>query len=183
MAKNDQENSCVLGIAPSTRGFGFAVMTVGMTLVDWGVKVVKSGKKNDKCLAQITKLIEVYQPSWIAVDDYTKNFHRGTRTQALIAELEERVRPEAVKMERFSRKQVSLEIIGGRGGTKFQVAENLANQYREQLSFRVPRKRSLWMTEPYQMDIFDAVAIARCCCRRISSYSKNKKSQSKGTEP
>jgi len=48
-------NSRVLAIAPSSKGFGFAVLE-GQVLVDWGVRSVGKGDKNAQCVRKVEKL-------------------------------------------------------------------------------------------------------------------------------
>jgi Holliday junction resolvasome RuvABC endonuclease subunit len=169
VAKNEQSNSCVIGIAPSSRGFGYAVMLKGNILVDWGVKAVKSDKKNEQSLAHIAKLVDLYGPRVIALEDFSKNARRSGRIRTLAAEIEERLVSESILIEKLSRHELKTAILQNQHATKHELAENLANRYPEQLAFRVPKKRRLWVGEAYQMDIFDAVALAQCCHRRMSS--------------
>jgi hypothetical protein len=46
----------ILAVAPSTRGFGFAVLEGQGTLVDWGVKLV-TGDKNDGAIRKVKEMI------------------------------------------------------------------------------------------------------------------------------
>jgi len=161
VTKNKTENSRVLGIAPSSRGFGFAVMTKGRVLVDWGVKVVKSGGKNERCLSRAAELIEIYEPSMILIGDHSKGGRSG-RIQDLAREIAALAGENGIEVKLFSRKQVNLKILRTEAGTKHQLATSLAGRYGEQLSFRLPAKRRPWESEAYQMDIFSAVALAQC---------------------
>lgn len=156
------ENSCVLGIAPSSRGFGYAAITKLNGLVDWGVKVVKSGKKNERCVSHVAQLIEMYNPETIGLADCSKNACRGKRIEALIQEIAALAQENGLTVQYLSQKQVSLKILRNDGGTKHQIATNLASKYSEELSFRLPPRRRVWQSERYQMDIFAAVALAEC---------------------
>jgi Holliday junction resolvasome RuvABC endonuclease subunit len=162
--KNKNENKGVIGIAPSSRGFGFAVMTTKSGLVDWGVKSVKSGKKNERSLSHVVKLIEIYEPRLIVVENCLKNRRKGERVRALIDEIVALAGENGIRVKTLSGKQVNLSILRNEAGTKHQIATSLANKYGQQLSFRLPAKRRAWQSESYQMDIFDAVALAQCCC-------------------
>jgi Holliday junction resolvasome RuvABC endonuclease subunit len=162
VGKNECQNVCVLGIAPSTRGFGYAVMSEGNTLVDWGVKAVKTGKKNDRCLWQVAKLIEMYSPADIALENCSKNSRRSGRIRGLIEEIAGLARENGIRVRSLSRKQVNLKILRNETGTKHEIAANLAGKFQGQLSFRLPQKRRVWESEAYQMDIFAAVALAQC---------------------
>ena len=74
----------VLGIAPSSRGFGFALMEGKNSLVDWGVKTVK-GDKNARSLSKLADLVSHYQPNVIALEDaWPQGSRRSSRIQALV---------------------------------------------------------------------------------------------------
>ena len=162
MRKNKNESSCTLGIAPSSRGFGYAVISKADGLLDWGVKVVKSGKKNERCLFHVAKLIETYEPAVVGLKNCSKNARRGGRIQVLTEEIATLAEENGVKVRRLSQKEINVEILRNGAGTKHEIATNLAVQYREDLSFRLPAKRRVWQSEQYQMDIFTAVALAQC---------------------
>ncbi len=154
----------ILGIAPSSRGFGFAVMEGDNTLVDWGIKGVKGGDKNARSLSNAANLMAHYQPEVIAIED-TRGSRRGPRVKVLAGEIAALARSEDISVKRFSRKQVNLGILRDARGNKYAVAEHLAARFPDELGFRLPEKRKLWDAERYQMDIFDAVALAQHCLR------------------
>ena len=72
----------ILSIAPSTRGFGFAVLE-DKALVDWGCKTVR-GEKNAATLAKVRKLIGLYTPTMLVIQDYSA---RPTRRAERIRKL------------------------------------------------------------------------------------------------
>lgn len=131
-------------------------------LVDWGVKVVKGGKKNERCLSHVAKLIEMYEPEIISFENCSNNARRSNRIQDLIQELAALATENGIRIRFFSQKQVNVRILRNETGTKHALATSLALQYGDQLSFRLPPKRRPWQSEPYQMDIFAAVALAQC---------------------
>ena len=77
----------ILAIAPSTRGFGFAVLEEQETLVNWGVKTV-NGDKNVQSLAKVEKLIAHYQPGVLVLEDASaKNSRRSPRIRKLCQQI------------------------------------------------------------------------------------------------
>src|SRR5712672_348599 len=86
--RNDKSKPIrILGIAPSTRGFGFAVLEPQNTLVDWGVKTVK-GEKNSATIARIEDLILQYQPDVITVPTVSEEASlRSERIRELIPQI------------------------------------------------------------------------------------------------
>jgi len=150
----------VLGIAPSSRGFGFALMEGKNTLVDWGVKAVK-GDKNSRSLANCADLIALYQPNVVALEDTrAKDSRRSSRIQALVEKIIVLAKGGNIEVKLFSPKKVRLKLLSDEKGTKHALAESLVNRFPDELGFRLPRKRRIWMSEDYRMDIFEAVAYA-----------------------
>jgi Holliday junction resolvasome RuvABC endonuclease subunit len=149
----------VMAIAPSTRGFGFAVLE-GHTLVDWGVKSVK-GDKNSQCMKKLEKLIAQYEPEVIVLQDYSA---KGSRRSARIRELGRQIVALAssrkLKVAMFSRERVMRAFFADGQVTKHTLAEVLAKRFPNELGFRLPPKRQPWMSEDSRMDIFEAVALA-----------------------
>ena len=152
-------NIRVLGIAPSAYGCGFAVIEGENTLVDWGVKSVKGGDKNARCLSNVGNLIAHYRPNVIAIEDTrTKGSRRSARIRALIEEIVILAKDEKIKVKRCSRKQVNLDFLSDEQGTKHALADYLVARFPKEL--RLPPKRRLWTSDDCRMDIFDAVALA-----------------------
>ena len=159
MNNNQEKQIRVLGITPSARGFGFALMEGKSTLVNWGVKAAKGGDKNARSLSNATNLIDHYKPDVIAIEAIGGS-RRSPRVRELIDEIVTLAEDGNIKVKRFSRKQVNLGILRNEKGKKHALAEHLAARFPDELGFRLPPRRRLWTSEPYQMDIFDAVALA-----------------------
>lgn len=154
----------ILAIAPSTRGFGFAVLEA-QALVDWGVKSIK-GDKNVGSLARIEELIAHYQPGVMVLSDFsTKQSRRSERIQALSHRIIAMASSRSLRVALFSREQVNQIFLASAQGTKYAVAEILAKRFAGELGFRLPPKRRPWMSEDYRMDIFEAVSLALSFCR------------------
>ena len=150
----------ILAIAPSTRGFGFALLEGLDTLVDWGVKSVE-GDKNSQSLVKVKELIVRYQPDLIVLQDTSiKPFRRSKRIRTLGKRLITLAATRKVSVVLFSHEQVRRVFFADGQGTKQALAEIVANKFPEELGSRLPPKRRAWMSEDSRMDIFDAVALA-----------------------
>jgi Holliday junction resolvasome RuvABC endonuclease subunit len=158
MSRINLENIRILAVAPSSRGFGFAVLEGRETLVDWGVKSV-TGDKNTQSLAKVEELITHYHPAVMVLQDTATS-----RRSARIRELGQRIVALAgnrnVSAALFSREQVRRVFFAKGQGTKHALAEIVAKRFPEELGVRLPPKRQPWMSEDYRMDIFDAVSLA-----------------------
>lgn len=158
----------VLAIAPSTRGFGFAVLEGEVSLVDWGVKTV-SGDKNVQSLAKVENLITHYRPGILVLEDASaKNSRRSPRIKALSRQIIKMAVTRKISVKLFSRDQVVKTFFADGQGTKHALAEIIAKRFPEELGLQLPPKRRPWMSEDPRMNIFDAVALALMprLCRR-----------------
>lgn len=159
-------STCILAIAPSTRGFGFAVME-GDTLIDWGVKSVQ-GDKNPGSIMKIRELMDQYQPSVVVSPDaLARDSRRAPRIRELVKQTITLARSHNIKVVLSTRGQVMKSFFANGKGTKYVVARVLAEQFPDELADRLPPKRRPWMSEDYRMDIFEAVALGSSLSRRI----------------
>ena len=166
MKKSLPQYPRILAIAPSTRGFGFAVIEGLDTLVDWGVKSI-TGDKNAGSVAKVEDVIAHFQPDVIVLEDTSiKPFRRSARIRALTKRIIRLRESRKVRVALFSREQVRQAFFADGQGTKYALAEILAKQFPDELGFRLPPKRRPWMSEDARMDIFDAVALALVLRRR-----------------
>lgn len=166
MKNISSENIRVMGIAPSSYGCGFAVMEGDNVLIDWGVKTVKGGDKNARCLSHIGNLIAHYRPTVIAIEDIrAKESRRSARIRDLLQEIIMLAKEEKIQVKRCSRKKMSLAFLANEQGTKHALADNLAVRFPKELNWRLPPKRRLWMSDDRRMDIFAAVGLAEHCLR------------------
>jgi hypothetical protein len=150
----------VIAIAPSTRGFGFAVLEDSQTLADWGLrKIVRD--KNRQSLKCVEKLIVHYAPKVIILEDtFAKGSRRTPRIQGLCREISSLASSRGIRTKLFSKEKLRRVFFADRKGSKHARAEIIVSRFPEELSFRLPPKRRFWMNEDARMDIFDAVALA-----------------------
>jgi Holliday junction resolvasome RuvABC endonuclease subunit len=151
--------SISLAIAPSNRGFGFAVMEGQSTLVDWGVKTIKENK-HKQALAKLKALISQYEPTVLVVQNYTaEGSRRSPRIQALGGSMVALATKQGIVVASIPARELRKVFFGDRKGTKFEIARILADRFPEELAARLPRQRKPWMSQDYRMDIFDAVGL------------------------
>jgi Holliday junction resolvasome RuvABC endonuclease subunit len=159
MKKLQPKHFRVLAIAPSTRGFGFAVLEGAETLADWGATEVKRAK-NVQALAKIERLIVHYQPDVLVLPDALgKNSRRSPRIKSLCQEIAVLAETRKIKVKTISDEQVRKSLLGTAEATKHAIAEMLAKRFQIELGSSVPPKRRPWTSEDRRMDIFDAVAL------------------------
>ncbi len=149
----------VLAFAPTSKGVGFAVLEGQQKLVDWGVKSVQREKKNDQSVTKVKELINQYKPGVLVLQDM-KGSSRSARVKALNLKISAMTRAFKVEVKMFTHEQMRQTYFPEDAGTKQEIAEIIAQRFPEQLASHLPPKRKAWMSEQYQMGIFDAVALA-----------------------
>jgi len=149
-----------MAIAPSSRGFGFAVLERGKSLVDWGVKTVK-GDKNPGSIEKVESMLGHYNPGVLVLPDaMVKGARRAPRIGRLCKEIAALASKRRIKVVLLTRDNVRSVFFEDGKGTKHMIAKVLAMRFSNELGHRLPPKRKPWRSEDYRMEIFDAVPFA-----------------------
>lgn len=158
MENQNPKDIKILSVAPSARGFGFALMDGEQNLLLWGVKQI-TANKNRVTVAKVEKVIAEYQPDFIVLEDASaKDSQRAPRIRRLARKIALLAKRQRVKVRLLSRTEVKRALLPGTKGTRYEIAKMLAERF-SGLSHRLPPKRRPWMPEDFRMDIFNAVAL------------------------
>lgn len=150
----------ILAIAPTSSGFGFALMEGLNTLVDWG-NPATTRDKNNRCIERVSRMIKLYEPQVLALEDSADDeIRRAPRIKRLTKQLIKLAGAHGVRVAVFRRKRIRRMFFSDGPGTRQEMAAILARWYPEELALRLPTKRKFWIKEPSRMAIFDAVALA-----------------------
>ena len=150
----------ILAIAPLSRGLGYAVMEGPDKLVACGNKAILRDK-NAGALAWVNRFMQFYQPEVLVLPDVNAaDTRRAARIKTLHRQIVAWADKKKVKVRLVSVTQVRTQLLGDAKGTKFGVAQILAEKFPVELGLRLPPKRRPWMSEDPRMDIFDAVGLA-----------------------
>jgi hypothetical protein len=147
----------ICAIYPSTRGFGYAVFEGPNSLVDWGVRAIRSRQKNLASLSKVRELLAFYRPDVLVLEDYQgRGSRRARRIQTLINLMTAHAAHGRISTASYSRSDVrsSFGLT-----TKREIAEAIVREFPE-LEQRLPPVRKIWMSEDARMNIFDAAALA-----------------------
>ena len=152
----------ILAIAPTARGFGFAVMEGSSRLVAFSNKSILKNK-NDRTLVWVEKFIRRYEPAVMVLPAVNAT---DTRRAKRIKQLHQRMGALATKLKLkvklITATRVREQLLGQGKGNKQSLAEVLAGLFPIELAPRLPPKRKVWKSEDPRMDIFDAVGLAVC---------------------
>jgi Holliday junction resolvasome RuvABC endonuclease subunit len=160
MDKNIPKYPRILAIAPSTRGFGYAVIRDLNTLADWGMKWAKRDK-NRTCLVKVNDLIAHFEPHFIALEDMSaKGSRRPVRIRNLTKQIIAAVKRQNIHMAVFTRQQMKQAYLPDGKGTRYDLSKVMAERFLDELGDLLPPKRRTSMVEHPRMAMFDAVALA-----------------------
>ena len=149
----------ILAIAPTSRGFGYAVMEGSDWLMAHGNKAILKNK-NAGALKWVDKFIRFYQPSVLMLPDVNAaDTHRAARIKTLHQQIGVLARKHQLKLKLVKATKMRERLLGDSKGTKQAMAERLAEMFPKELKSRLPPKRRPWMSEDPRMDIFDAVGL------------------------
>ena len=133
----------ILAIAPSARGFGFAVLEDG-AILDRGNKGAR-GNKNLHSLFKIEKLMKLFQPGVLVLPDVNaKGLYRAPRIKALHEQIIKLAERQKCKVVLFSGKELRITLLGNVKGTKHKMAAMLAQKFPVELAKKLPPKRRAW---------------------------------------
>ena len=150
----------ILAIAPTSRGFGYAIMEEPSWLMAHGNKAILKNK-NAGALKWVDKFIRFYQPSILMLPDVNaSDTHRAARIKTLHQQIGALARKHQLKLKLINATKMRERLLGDPKGTKQAMAKTLAEMFPEELKSRLPPKRRAWMSEDPRMDIFDAVGLA-----------------------
>ena len=139
----------VLAIAAATGRLGM-VFLIGGELMDWRLSR-KASRSPALAAAQTTAWIEELRPDVCIAERVPKTSTKGRHSRQLIAAIQSVSAEAPLSDITVLRRQTH--------DNKYEEAENLAERFPE-LKACVPRKRRIWESEPRQILLFEALALA-----------------------
>lgn len=151
--------NAVLAIYPFSRGFAFVLFAGPDAPFDWGVKEVKEKHRNTKTLEEIKKIIDLYVPTVLVIEDTTdKESRRSSRIRNLYRKLARLAEAEDIGLFRYSKLDVRDCFASLSAHTKYEIAKAVAAKI-PGFAHRMPRYRKVWMSEDPRQSLFDAAAL------------------------
>src|SRR5258706_15411542 len=107
MNQSNGKHVRILAIAPTARGFGYAVME-NQVMLECGNKGVK-GNKNQQSVSKIEKLMNLFQPGVIVLPNVTgKGCNRAPRIKALHRHIIGQAAKQKCKVALLSRQKLRM---------------------------------------------------------------------------
>lgn len=179
MQKNSRQSERVLGLALSSRAFGYAVFE-GDKLVDWGLPSTKQcANTNAWCMTNIGRLFELYAPDMVALEDVLADgATRAPRICRLAKQIETMAASRKARVRKISKLTVIKALCGKNEATRHNMATGIAEMFPNELSYRLPKRRGIGDPEDRRIRMFEAVALARIACGNLPGFQLNNKTRS-----
>ena len=154
--KTQRTGHRVLALDVRPHRLGYAIFEAPARLIDFGVTRFDS---SDAGLRRVTALGGRYCPAAVVLRKIAKWSTRNHPiTRAVVRLISRQARQSAIEVVVVSARQVRISLGGDRTLTKHQIASLLAQAFPE-LAWKLPQPRKSWQPEPWNMLIFDAVAL------------------------
>lgn len=149
----------VLGLHPSSRGFGWILFEGPLSPFDWGAVEVR-GNKNALALGRIEKLLDKYQPGVLVLEDFEdEGAQRSGRIRDLCCGVLRLAAARRIPVCLYTRDRIRTAFAGSRARTREEIAAAIAGQV-EPLRPRLPKRRKIWVGEHPSIALFCAAACA-----------------------
>jgi len=146
-----------LGIAPTTRGFGWVAMKDPLSVYDHGAAYARS-EKNLRCVEYFERLVDRLQPELIIMEGPSPRVFRSKRVLELHRLLTSSALLRRIEVRTYRRPQVH-SVFATMGAQSLQdIAEVVVGRLPD-LELRLPRRRSTWSCEDRRMGRFFAAAL------------------------
>jgi hypothetical protein len=158
MNMNNEQN-IILSIYPNTRGFGYVCLESPKNLIDYGIVTIRP-ICNRRIMKRIKKIVSYFRPVLVLVQDCDKKYSRqGNRIKNLIDNIVAFAKENNIPVVQYSREQIRDVFEQFEAKSKYQIANKII-EWIPELEPRKPKARKLWMSEDYNMGVFDALSLA-----------------------
>ncbi|MBV8977717.1 MAG: crossover junction endodeoxyribonuclease RuvC [Alphaproteobacteria bacterium] len=149
----------VLGVHPTSRGFGWALFESPARPLDWGIVEIRSDR-NAETLKRVERLLHQYQPQVLALEQFDREpARRAGRIRKLGAQLVSLAQKNGIKPAILARSAIGTAITREPNATRYEIAQAIARDF-DALRHRLPPKRKPWESERPNLSLFSAAACA-----------------------
>jgi len=153
-----EREQVVFSIYPNSRGFGYAVMTNSLTVLNSQVVHVRP-ISNIETLKRIRQLIDYYEPKIVIVEDYRGiGSRKSKRIQKIIESIVTYANKKHLAICKYSRADIRYVFSNFNAHTKHEIscviAENIKNMKHKLYTPRLAHE-----SEKYSAGAFDAVSL------------------------
>jgi len=152
------DDRLVLGLHPSTRGFGWVLFEKRFAPLDWGVVEKRTGTKNVQCLFAIGQILERYKPDVLSLEDY-ETPPRSPRIRQLCRSVVSTAEGRNIEVCIYGRAEIGGVFAQWNAASRYEIARVIAQRIAP-FRARLPKARAAWDNEKPGMSLFNAAAVA-----------------------
>jgi hypothetical protein len=157
----------VLTLHVTTRGFAYCVFEGPSSLIDWGIKHVPKGEKNQNCLELTRHLIARHDPHALVFEDTDEaGGRRSARVKHLLRDIEKLADRASLDCYSYPWQTVFEVFRDGSPHTRHDLAKMIA-VILPAIRKRLPPKRKAWLPMDPRQALFDSAALG------ITHYAVN----------
>jgi Holliday junction resolvasome RuvABC endonuclease subunit len=155
MKNTNVPKSLVLGIHPTSHGFGWVLFENPSSVIDWGNASAR-GARRKRLITRFERLLTKYQPSTVVLEEFEGA--RSKPIQTLCKEMTHLALLRGADAIVYPRSDVQSVFVRLGATTRHEIATVVAKNLNA-LSHRMPKKRRVWSPEDERQSLFDAAAL------------------------
>ncbi len=154
----DTRRELVLGVYPTSRGFGWVVLEGPFAVVESGLHHALKAK-NAGCVRALERIVARLKPSTLVLEAFDGHSSiRSARIRRLCLEFVNLAADRGLGLAVHSRDEVRATFAGVEARTRDEIAAAVARTL-PALAYRLPKKRAPWESEDRRLSIFSAAAV------------------------
>lgn len=156
--KQEPKDEIILSIYPNSIGFGYAVMSSALTVLNSQVVQVKP-VSNVQAMKRIREIINYYEPKVVVIEDYKGiGSRKSKRIQKMIDTISRYAHTKYLKTYSYSRSDIRYVFSSFNAHTKYEIACVIAENVKN-MEHKLMKKRKTSESEKYMAGAFDAVSL------------------------
>lgn len=153
-----EKEQIILSLYPNSIGFGFAVMSSALTVLNSQVVQVRP-ISNVSAMKRIRKIIDYYEPKIVIIEDYNGiGSRKSKRIQKMIDTISRYAQTKRLKTYSYARSHIRYVFSNFNAHTKYEIACVIAENVKN-MGYKLMKPRELGESEKYMAGAFDAVSL------------------------
>ncbi|MFV0571727.1 MAG: hypothetical protein ACK5M1_04740 [Xanthomarina gelatinilytica] len=155
---NKKRDNVALCLYPNSIGFGYAVLSNALTVLNSQVVQVRP-VSNKQAMKRIREIIDYYEPKVVVVEDYNGiGSRKSKRIQRMIDAIARYATKKHLKVHTYSRADIRYVFSSFNAHTKHEIACVIAENVKS-MEYKLMKPRKASESEKYMVGAFDAVSL------------------------
>ena len=146
----------VLGLHPTSKGFGWVVFRGPDAPIDWGLASARS-RRPARLLSRFERILNRHEPVILVLEVF-EHSERIERIKIFCREIVHVAGCKGIRTQTLLAKEVQKHFLQQGARTRHEIASAVA-QHMEAFAHRLPPKRRAWMSLDPRRSLFDAAAL------------------------